>query len=108
MFPALAPRARFLIEGSKTTWSVQASGKKMSVWSEFRRTVGLPKGKAPWAVLCTVLVLLTAGYLLQERVTAPSMNDLDYSDSRWLPRRSAIFVRINIECAMSNGNARAS
>ena len=52
----------------------------MSTWSEFRGTVGLPKGKTPWAVLCTVLVLLTAGWLLQERVTAPSMNDLDYSE----------------------------
>jgi hypothetical protein len=31
-------------------------------------------------VLCTVLVLLTAGWLLQERMTAPSMNDLDYSE----------------------------
>jgi hypothetical protein len=52
----------------------------MSVWSEFRSTVGLPVGKTPWAVLCTVLVLLTAGWLLQERVTAPRMNDLDYSE----------------------------
>ena len=31
-------------------------------------------------VLCTVLVLLTAGWLLQERVTAPSLNDLGYSE----------------------------
>jgi len=52
----------------------------MSIWSEFRSTVGLPAGRAPWAVLCTVLVLLTAGWLLQERVSAPSMNDLDYSE----------------------------
>ena len=52
----------------------------MSTWSEFRSTVGLPKGKAAWGVLCTVLDLLAAGWLLQERVTVPSMNDLDYSD----------------------------
>ena len=52
----------------------------MSIWSEFRGTVGLPLGRMPWAVLCTVLVLLTAGWLLQERVTATSMNDLDYSE----------------------------
>ncbi|HEX7450884.1 MAG TPA: hypothetical protein VF294_01285 [Polyangiaceae bacterium] len=52
----------------------------MSVWSEFRSTVGLPVGRTPWGVLCTVLILLTAGWLLQERVTAPSMNDLDYSE----------------------------
>ena len=52
----------------------------MSTWSEFRSTVGLPLGSTPWAVVCTVLVLLTAGWLLQERVTAPSLNDLDYSE----------------------------
>jgi hypothetical protein len=52
----------------------------MSVWSEFRSTVGLPVGRTPWAVLCTVPVLLIAGGLLQERVTAPSLNELDYSE----------------------------
>lgn len=52
----------------------------MSAWSEFRSTIGLPKGKTPWAAVWTVLVLLTAGWLLQERATAPSMNDLDYSE----------------------------
>lgn len=52
----------------------------MSAWSEFRSTVGLPVGKTPWVALWTVLVLLAAGWLLQERVTAPSSNDLDYSE----------------------------
>jgi len=51
----------------------------MTNWSEFRSTVGLPMGRTPWAVLCTVLVLLNAGWLLQERVTAPRLNDLEYS-----------------------------
>ena len=41
----------------------------MSIWSKFRRAVGLPVGRTPWPVLCTVLVLLTAGWLLQKRVT---------------------------------------
>jgi hypothetical protein len=52
----------------------------MSTWSEFRDTVGLPRGKARWAAVCTVLVLLAAGWLLQERVTAPRADDLDYSE----------------------------
>lgn len=52
----------------------------MSTWIEFCEAVGFPKGKPRWGVLFTVLVLLAAGWLLQERVTALRMNDLDYSE----------------------------
>ena len=51
----------------------------MSTWSDFRETVGLARGEAPWGVLCTVLVLLLAGWLLQERTFAPDTSELDYS-----------------------------
>jgi len=52
----------------------------MSTWSELRATVGLPQGKTPWGMLCTVLVLLSAGWLLQERAATLSSGNLDYSE----------------------------
>ncbi|MEO8905209.1 MAG: hypothetical protein ABI488_22220 [Polyangiaceae bacterium] len=52
----------------------------MSTWSHLRRSVGLPAGKAPSAVLVTVMILLVAGWLLQERVSAPDPSELDYSE----------------------------
>ena len=51
----------------------------MSTWSDLRETVGLARGKAPWGVVCTVMVLFTAGWLLQQRVFAPDTSELDYS-----------------------------
>jgi len=54
----------------------------MSTWSELRTTLELPKRRATWVALWLALVLLAAGWLLQERVAAPSSNDLDYSELR--------------------------
>ena len=51
----------------------------MSIWSELRETVGLPRGRARWAALVTVVTLLVAGWVLQERVSAPDTSELEYS-----------------------------
>jgi len=52
----------------------------MTAWSELRESVGLPRGHARAATALTVLTLLAAGFLLQERVTRPDPSSLDYSE----------------------------
>ena len=42
--------------------------------------MGLPKGKASWPVFFTLVSLVAAGWLLQDRMNAPDRSDLDYSD----------------------------
>lgn len=51
----------------------------MSRWSQLRNTLGLPIGKRPWSIWLLGGVLLVAGWVLQERVSAPDPFELDYS-----------------------------
>ena len=51
----------------------------MSMWSDLRNTLDLPTGKRQWGTLLFAGVLLVAGWVLQERVSAPDPFELDYS-----------------------------